>query len=169
MPRHKLPPKPLTEVSRPEQAAVAIAERLSGSTVAEMAEVSGLPSRTAYDLAKRIETRYAELEGVKPMLRETHEKRLSQRLEWIDAYLDQDTFFEKLKEAKLKDIGIYEAVLTDKLLLLRGQPNQIISMADHSKLDELGPKLLEELNRRQLKVTATETKTERTVELETTD
>jgi hypothetical protein len=169
MARRNPPPKPLTEVSRPEQAAVAIAERLSGSTIQEMAEVSGLPSRTAWDLAKRVETRYAELEGIKPMLRETHEKRIAQRLEWIDTYLTHEKFLEKLDESKLKDIGIYEAVLTDKWLLLKGQPNQIISNADHSKLDDIGPALLQELNRRKLKVTATETSTERTVEMETLD
>jgi hypothetical protein len=169
MARRNPPPKPLTEVSRPEQAAVAILERLGGSTIEEMAVASGLPERTCGDLSKRIETRYHELEGLKPVAREILEKRISHRLDVIDAYLDDETLLEKLKEAKLKDIGVFEGIQLDKLLVLRGQPNQIISMADHSKLDDLGPALLQELNRRQLKVTATETKTERTVEMETTD
>jgi hypothetical protein len=156
MARRNPPPKPLTEASKPEQAAVAIAERLSGSTIQEMAEVSGLPQRTAWDLAQRVETRYAELEGIKPMLRETHEKRIAQRLEWIDTYLTHEKFLEKLDESKLKDIGIYEAVLTDKWLLLKGQPNQIIGTVEQKKMDDLAPALLSEMKRRGLSAKLTE-------------
>ena len=49
-------------------------------------------------------------------------------------------------------------ITTEKLLLLEGQPTQIISQQQHQKIDELLPALLTEIKRRGVIVDLTERK-----------
>ena len=98
-----------------------------------------------------------------PVRRETVEKRLSRRLDLLDQHLSDDTFKARVDKATLKDLAVVEAIYVDKLLALRGQPNQGVGSDTRAKLGELGATLLAELNRRGLNVKLTE----RTIEAST--
>ena len=78
------------------------------------------------------------------------ESLVARRLGLIHLYMSDDKLMEKLEEAKLRDIGIYEGIMLDKLLLLRGQPTSIVGSEQRKKLEELGPALLAELQKRGL-------------------
>lgn len=82
-------------------------------------------------------------------------------LEYLNGY-DKKTgeprIIKLLEETKLKDIGVFAAISTDKLLLLEGQPTTIIGQAESEKLEKLLPALLEEIKRRGTKVELTERK-----------
>jgi len=87
---------------------------------------------------------------------------LSQRL--VD-YLKQGDRFERLlADSKVKDVTVMLGILTDKLLLLEGQPTQIISQQMHQKMDTVMPALLEEIKRRGMKAELTERKIDVTVQ-----
>ena len=75
------------------------------------------------------------------------------------AWLQEGTRLEDmLAETKLKDIGIMMGIATEKVLLMSGQPTQIIAETQHKKLDELVPALLAEVQRRGASVELTERK-----------
>lgn len=86
------------------------------------------------------------------------EKRISHRLDLIDAYLTDETFLGRLSYTSLKDITVAEAIQLDKLMALRGVPSVIIGHQNYKKLDEISQAILEEVKKRRLKVTATERK-----------
>ena len=60
----------------------------------------------------------------------------------------------------MREIGIYEGIMMDKSLILKGQPNVIIGNADRIQIDNVLPRLLDELHRRKLTTTASERKIE---------
>ena len=64
-----------------------------------------------------------------------------------------------MEESKLKDIGIMAGIATEKVLLMEGQPTQIIAQAQQVKLDQLGVVLKDVLEKRGI-VTLTERKAE---------
>ena len=81
---------------------------------------------------------------------------LSQRVTtWL---LEGDRLERLMNESKLKDIMVTLGITTEKLLLLEGQPTQIISQQQHQKIDELLPALLTEIKRRGVTVDLTERK-----------
>ena len=81
---------------------------------------------------------------------------LSQRVTtWL---LEGDRLERLMNESKLKDIMVTLGITTEKLLLLEGQPTQIISQQQHQKIDELLPALLTEIKRRGVIVDLTERK-----------
>ena len=81
---------------------------------------------------------------------------LSQRL--VD-YLKQGDRFERLlADSKVKDVTVMLGILTDKLLLLEGQPTAIIGHEQHKKMDDLLPVLMHEMQRRGMKAELTERK-----------
>ena len=81
---------------------------------------------------------------------------LSQRVTiWL---LEGDRLERLMSEPKLKDIMVTLGITTEKLLLLEGQPTQIISQQQHQKIDELMPALLLEIKRRGVTVDLTERK-----------
>ena len=86
---------------------------------------------------------------------------LSQRL--VDYLKTGDRFERLLMGSKVKDITVMLGILTDKLLLLEGQPTQIISQQMHQKMDTVMPALLEEIKRRGMKAELTERKIDVTV------
>ena len=68
-----------------------------------------------------------------------------------------------MAESKLKDLGVFFGITTEKVLLLEGQPTQIINHNQQAKLDEVGQKLGELLKQRGLAKSVT--LTERTAEV----
>lgn len=81
-------------------------------------------------------------------------------LEVVDQNTGRMRLHNLLDESKLKDIGIMAGIATEKVLLMSGQPTQIIAEAQHKKIDELMPALLEEVKRRGASVELTERKAE---------
>ena len=63
-----------------------------------------------------------------------------------------------LEETKLKDIGVFAGISTEKTLLMEGAPTAIIGHAEQKKLDELLPALLQEVKRRGASIELTERK-----------
>ena len=97
--------------------------------------------------------------------KESLERRISRRLNVLDRYLTDDMLHTLLTQSSLKEIGIYEGIMMDKSLVLKGQPTVIIGNADRAGIDSVLPRLLQELKRRGLTATATE----RTIEFKGTD
>ena len=64
---------------------------------------------------------------------------------------------DMMAETKLRDIGVMLGIATEKVLLLEGQPTQIISQPQHQAIDRLGVALKDALEKRGL-VTLTERK-----------
>ncbi len=83
-------------------------------------------------------------------------QRLTQRL--VDYLKEGDRFERMLAESKAKDITVMMGILADKMLVLEGQPTQIISQQQHQKMDQVLPALLEEMKRRGVKAQLTERK-----------
>lgn len=141
------------EVTRPQLTAEFMLQRAESpkEPLAAIAKRVGLPADTAAALEDRINARYVELKDrVAPIARDLLERRISQRLDLIDAYLTPETLIDKLEKSSLAQVGIYEGILLDKLASLRGQPTTIISVTDQRKADEVGSLLLRELERRGL-------------------
>jgi hypothetical protein len=78
----------------------------------------------------------------------------SRAIDWLQ---EGDRFEGLLEESKIKDIAVFLGISTEKVLLLDGQPTQIIGQAQQAKLDEMGPALLDALKKRGI-VTLTERK-----------
>jgi cell division protein ZapA (FtsZ GTPase activity inhibitor) len=83
-------------------------------------------------------------------------KALTQRV--MDYLKTGNRLEQRLEFASLKDITVMLGILTDKNLLLEGQPTQIIGHAEQAKLDQIGTKLQELVKQRGLdrKITLTE-------------
>jgi len=79
---------------------------------------------------------------------------LSQRL--IDYLKEGDRFERLLTETKAKDMTVMLGILTEKMLLLEGQPTSIIGNAQHKKMDDLVPMFMQEMQRRGMKAELTE-------------
>lgn len=91
----------------------------------------------------------------------TDTKHLTGRMmQWLQ---QGDRLEQLLAETKLKDVLIGLGILTDKMLLLDGQPTQIIGMAQQVKLDEVTKALATVMQQRGL--TPTVTLTERTMDI----
>lgn len=147
------------EEKYPDQAAEYILQTAEEPTKPRTwrAEDSKLPLNAARALDRKLQQKYSgEMEQIRPLATEALERRLTRRLDIVDRYLDEETLLSKLSESRLKDIGIYEAILLDKLLVIRGQPTAILRMEDSMKLDELGQAILQEIRRRGLSATLTE-------------
>lgn len=56
-----------------------------------------------------------------------------------------------MAKSSLKELSVMLGILTEKMLLLEGQPTQIISQQQHQKIDTVMPALLQELQRRGIK------------------
>ena len=93
------------------------------------------------------------------------ERRVARRLNVLDRFLTDDKLIELLSFSSLKEIGIYEGIMLDKSLVLKGQPNVIIGNEDRQAIDLALPRLMDELKRRGLIARASE----RSVEIRTVD
>ena len=75
--------------------------------------------------------------------------------EWI---LQEGRLEQLFAKSDLKALGIFGGIMTEKVLLLSGQPTQIVGVQEHKKMEELAPALLAEIERRkQLKALAGQT------------
>jgi hypothetical protein len=92
--------------------------------------------------------------------KESLERRVARRLNVLDRYLTDDRLHELLLGSSLKEIGIYEGIMLDKSLVLKGQPTVIIGQEDRQAMDTVLPRLLSELKRRKLITTVSERKIE---------
>lgn len=79
--------------------------------------------------------------------------------------LEGDRLETLLSETKLKDALIALGVATDKMLLLEGQPTQIIGQPQQAKLDQLGQALATALHQRGLNQQVQLTERTATIEL----
>ena len=143
---------------------VRIAEERLGDPQASRALIA-IRAESTEDRVKAVEKRILErnaemAERIAPVTKDTLERRVSERLAIIDAFLTTDKIIEKLEKANLKDIGIYEGILMDKLAAIRGAPAANMSPTDHAKVDQLLPALMEVMKQRGITATATERKVE---------
>lgn len=92
------------------------------------------------------------LEQYIPVRREIVEKRTSRRLDVLAGAYSDAEFQELAREnpRALKDFATAEAIYTDKLLDIRGQPNRSIGSDTRAKLGELAVAAMQELVRRGL-------------------
>lgn len=104
------------------------------------------------------QTAVASLKREAKMTKESLESVITKRLHFIDAWLTDDKFREKLEDAKFNQIAVYEGVLIDKLMALKGVQTQGFAVQEQRKLDEMLPALLTEMKRRGLSATLTERK-----------
>lgn len=75
-------------------------------------------------------------------------------MDWLN---EGDRLETLMAETKLRDLGVMLGIATEKVLLLEGQPTQIIGQPQHQALDRLGLALKDALEKRGL-VTLTERK-----------
>ena len=92
--------------------------------------------------------------------KESLERRVARRLNVLDRYLTDDRLLSLLAMSGLKEVGIYEGIMMDKALVLKGQPTVIIGSEDRTKLDEVLPRLMSELKRRKMITSVSERKIE---------
>jgi hypothetical protein len=97
-----------------------------------------------------------------PLTRKYNKDYLKDRWQTLSGrmmdWLHQDDRLEQMMaETKLRDIGVMLGIATEKVLLLEGQPTQIISQPQHQAIDRLGVALKDALEKRGL-VTLTERK-----------
>ena len=104
------------------------------------------------------QTAVASLKREAKMTKESLESVITKRLHFIDAWLTDDKFREKLEDAKFNQIAVYEGVLIDKLMALKGVQTQGFAVQEQRKLDEMLPALMQEMKRRGLTATLTERK-----------
>lgn len=90
--------------------------------------------------------------------------RLYGRLDTIQAYLEDDeVWFEKLSKANLRDVAIMEGVWIDKIQLLTGKAQPLMTPPHQEKIDQVLPLLLQALQQRGLTIGLSE----RTIEVKT--
>jgi hypothetical protein len=92
--------------------------------------------------------------------KESLERRVARRLNVLDRYLTDDRLLSLLAMSGLKEVGIYEGIMMDKALVLKGQPTVIIGSDDRAKLNDVLPRLLSEMKRRKLITSVSERKIE---------
>ena len=114
--------------------------------VSEIARRLGFPPRTAVELEKRLQTRYL------PLLKEVEKTTTKSLLQKIDKalplILDRMSDKDLLKDITLRDAAVAAGVLIEKRQLLMGEPTQIMTFEERKSINELGPALLIELEKR---------------------
>lgn len=86
--------------------------------------------------------------------------RLLGQLDVVDAYLQGETLFNKLEDARLRDIALFQGLLVDKLQALNGNPSYLLNYQHQQKIDEVLPVLMDAIKQRGLTMTAVERKVE---------
>ena len=99
----------------------------------------------ASSLAKK--ARYNKFDKVQ--LKQAAQELSCRMTTWL---LEGNRLEDMMASSKLKDLMIAYGITTEKLLLLEGQPTSIVGSQQQTKLDDLLPKLQEEIKRRKLGV-----------------
>lgn len=94
------------------------------------------------------------------------QRRVTRRLNVLDRFLTDDKLIELLSFSSLKEIGIYEGIMLDKSLVLQGQPNVIIGSDDRNAMSTILPRLMQELKKRNLIASTSQTVEGRVVKQE---
>lgn len=81
-------------------------------------------------------------------------------LDGVDEKTGQPRLNLLLEKARLTEVATFAGIGTDKVLLLDGQPTQIIGEAESRKLQDLLPAIANEIKRRGATVQVTERKAE---------
>lgn len=94
--------------------------------------------------------------GTAPAKRKYAKEELRGDVQWLSQrvmtwLLEGDRLERMLCETKLKDIAVVMGITTEKLLLLEGQPTQIVSQQQQTTMDQALPLLLAEMQRRGVK------------------
>lgn len=114
------------------------------------------------------ETRYQQfkerLRHQKQLKKSTAQDQVVDRilgsLDIVNAYLDEATLFQKLEDARLRDISLFWGLHVDKLKELNARPTTALSTEQHTKLDEVLPAIMAALTQRGLTITATQQRLE---------
>lgn len=148
------PKKPRTvkaqavERRNPEAAADVILDATSPleKRFARIAEDAGLPRQVTRNLIERLRSRYLP---VSSMLQEVQNHDLDLLWGTTAKTILESITLEDISNASLRDKGILAGIATDKLLILRGQPNQIIQTQDErGTVRELIAAFIKEADRR---------------------
>lgn len=134
------------EERHPEAAAAAIVAMTDPYMKIEDAmKASGLPQSTVTAIMKRLRAKYNNV-GVEVKNLQTRELSdlIGKKIHLMLQYLDDKV----VADASARDLAMGIAQLTEKRQLLRGEPTQIISDHERSKLNELLPALMREASRR---------------------
>lgn len=115
-----------------------------------------LPTDSAVDLVNRNLPKAKPVSGKagKEFLKDQWTTLSQRAMNWI---MEGDRLERMMEETKLRDITIMLGIATEKVLLLEGQPTEIISHQQHQDLDKVGLALKDALEKRGL-VTFTERK-----------
>lgn len=89
-------------------------------------------------------------ESYAPVSKESLERRVARRLNVLDRYLTDKKLHALLQLSSLKEIAVYEGIMLDKSLILKGQPNVIIANSERTAMSEVLPRLMQELAKRNL-------------------
>jgi DNA-binding Lrp family transcriptional regulator len=114
-------------------------------SIKEAAEEAGVSPAV---MSKFMKTLSVELRSVNSEIQDVRmdvlQRKLGQKLDMAIDTVDQ----EKLDAASAKDLAIIIGIFTEKSLLLRGQPTQILQVEERRLLMEAAPHLIDELQRR---------------------
>lgn len=114
-------------------------------SIAAIAEECGLNSGQIAALSKRLATSFVPLKRALDSVTNAEMAKLyrAKSYEVLASISESD-----IAEAGLKEKAIAAAVLTDKSLLLDGQPTQVLSIKELGNLDQLGAMLMAEMRKR---------------------
>ena len=114
--------------------------------IAKLARICGIPKGSADALVRRIESRYL------PVLEEAEKVSTKSILKQIDtalplalARMGEKDFVET---AKYKELAFGVGVMVDKRQLMRGEPTQIMTVAERKSMEELEYEIVGELKKR---------------------
>lgn len=143
-----------TESLEPEKVAdllVSMAEN-PGESVMALARACGMNERTAQSVVDRMNMKYQPvIEEVKRVTSDSLVKQIEEKLPMLLDGIDQD----KVKAARLNEIGVIFGILTEKRQLLKGEPTHIFTHEERVNMNALLPELLREAKKRGMVVDTT--------------
>jgi hypothetical protein len=147
----KIPPFAETRPEAESPLKTGLQTRTPGASTNLMVPSSGVPPATGHTSKDGPSKSFN-----RETLKDSWNKLSGRTMSWL---LEGERLESLLAETKLKDIGILAGISTEKVLLMEGQPTQIIAQAQQVKLDQLGIVLKDALEKRGI-VTLTERKAE---------
>jgi len=151
--RDELSKRSLTEIHRPEQAAVLIDAATDPlgkyGRIAEAIRECGLPPSTGEAFLRRLRTRYAPVaRAAKEFKTRDIVSRIDEKLELAFEYMDEKV----IGEASFRDLAMSSSALIEKRQLLLGEPTQVVDFNSRLKLNELLPAMIAEARRRNITI-----------------
>lgn len=139
------------ENTKPEKFAEVLLEFIENPdlTLNRLAEDTGLAPKTIAAIRDRMAARYQPV--VEEIGRITTGKLVERIEQKLPMLLDGITQ-KKVNDATLRDIAVAFGVLAEKRQLLNGEPTHILTYQERTAMNELGPAILKELERRGMAV-----------------